>query len=146
MRCVAIAACAGVAGCALGPLPSSDGLELAAHRPQPIPKRDLSSTNAPATNAAPDMADGEFHSTTCEGLALEHRERVTRISKLETAMQGELKSMPTTLVQAFARVGPHPEVGTTSYGEAVAERARLKSNEDAAVKLSCPIETAAKTP
>ena len=128
LKCWLVAFGAGLTGCAMGALPSSDGHEL--------------TTAAPV----PDMADGEFHSTTCEGLALEHRERVDRISKLELAMQSELKTLPTTIAQALARVSPTPEAGTASYPETVAERTRLKSNEDAAAKLKCPIQTAAKAP
>ena len=115
-----------LSGCAFAALPASnehDGLPAAASL---------------AAGSVANMDDGEFHSNTCDGLVLERQERLARMGRLETATTNELKTLPSTLMQAVQRLGTAPEDGTAAHAELNAERTRLAANQEAAKKLNCP--------
>ena len=125
-RCAILAACLLLSGCAFGALPAS-------HENDALP----ASANLTVGSGA-NMDDGEFHSSTCDGLILERQERLARMGRLEIATTNELKTLPSTIMQAVQRLGTAPEDGTAAYAELSAERARLAANQEAAKKLNCP--------
>jgi len=131
LRAVA-AVCASVvlAGCAMGPLPSSTSHEAIA-------------TGSIGT-AAPSTGLGEIHSGTCSGLALERIERLRRIDVLQESVNAELTKPPATIEQAMQRSGSSPEQGTTAYRDLAAERVHLDTVKAAEAKMSCPIDVATK--
>ena len=138
-RSTLLASCLMLSGCALAALPTSY------ERDGPPAATASVSTNL-ATGTVTSLDDGEFHSTTCDGLTLERRERLARIARLEAAVPAELSAIPSTVMQAVQRMGTKPEAGTSAYDELQAERWRLASNEDEAKKLNCMIDPALKAP
>ena len=128
-RTLGLSLCLGLAGCALGALSSS-----------------IDGDDARNGTLSGMTADGEVHSKTCEGLAIERRTREDRIGQLEKAMQSELSAAPATISQVFKRMGSRPEEGTTSYLDVAAERERLRASEIAAMQLKCPSGSLAKLP
>ena len=125
-RCGTVVACLLLSGCAFGALPAS-------HENDASP----ASANLPVGSIA-NMDDGEFHSSTCDGLILERQERLARMGRLEAAISNELKTLPSTLMQVVQRLGTAPEDGTAAHAELNAERGRLAANQEAANKLNCP--------
>ncbi len=116
-KCLMVATCLPMAGCALGPLASTTGAE-----------------------------DGQIHSRNCSGLAIERGQHQARIAALQTAMTTELEAPPTTLVHAMQRMGDTPETGTAAHAELMAERSLLAATEAAANGLHCSATAMAKLP
>jgi len=86
------------------------------------------------------LYDDDFHSKTCTGLSIEHRSMQEHVDQLQNAVRTEMVALPTTVDQVFKRLGGMPEQGTASYPELMAERDRLKKNEDAAARINCPAQ------
>ena len=123
---LALAACCTLAGCALGPLASSNGADEI----------------ATASIAGGSVSAEEIHSASCDGLALERRERVKRIAALQPNIAAELGSPPATIAQALQRVSAAPETGTTAYAQIAQERTNLEAAEALAARKGCPAEAA----
>ena len=114
---------AAVAGCAMGPLASGNGLSTGA---------------IGAAGSGVDFASGDLHGTSCEGLALERQQRQARIAALQPSLTTDLANPPATLMQILQRASTTPEVGTNTYAQIAAERANLDAATTLAGSRGCP--------
>ena len=111
--------------CSFGPLPATTG----------------SAALTTGTIGVTTIEDMELQAASCEGIALERKERLSRIDNLKASIASELAMPPATLMQAVKRASSNPEAGTAAYDAIGIEETRLQQLAAATASKACPAGT-----